>query len=97
MQWKHLHRVGRGESHDDLPEVRSLRDEPPECQWDFFQDPDSHWRWQRFDSAGNLVALSPASYRYAIDCVGSAQADGFVVDDAIAFARMLNSHARLPT
>jgi hypothetical protein len=64
-------------------------------RWDFFQDPDGRWRWQRLDADGDLAALSPTSFRYAIECVRSAQADGFVVNEAIRFARLLNTRAHI--
>ena len=54
--------------------------------WDFFREPDGQWRWQRIDGDGNLVALSPASHPSLDDCVTSAQADGFILDETASLA-----------
>ncbi len=49
--------------------------------WDFFRQPDGQWRWQQIDCNGNLVALSAASHPSRDDCVSSAEADGFILDE----------------
>ncbi|MGH8631001.1 MAG: hypothetical protein ACREU7_09585 [Burkholderiales bacterium] len=54
--------------------------------WDFFREPDGQWRWQRIDCDGNLVALSPASHPSLDDCVTSAEADGFMLDETTSLA-----------
>jgi hypothetical protein len=95
MQLKGLHRAGLGHSRRTQRTRRFVFGRRIEYRWDFFQDPDGHWRWQKFDRDGNLVALSPESFRYAIECVHNAEADGLVVGEAIRFARMLNTRARI--
>jgi hypothetical protein len=49
--------------------------------WDFFRQADGQWRWQQIDGDGNVMALSAASHPSLDDCVSSAEADGFMLDE----------------
>jgi len=49
--------------------------------WDFFREADGQWRWQQVDGDGNVTALSAASHPSLDDCVKSAEADGFILDE----------------
>lgn len=95
MQSKGLHKTGVDRPGGAHQRRRLTGERRTEHRWDFFQDPDGQWRWQKLDRDGNLVALSPESFHYAIECVHSAEVGGFVIDDPIDFARMLNAQARI--
>jgi hypothetical protein len=50
---------------------------PSSVRWDFYQDPETRWRWQRMDRNGEVQALSTGSYDNLIDCLANAITAGY--------------------
>lgn len=44
--------------------------------WELYREPDGRWRWKRIDEDGEVIALSPQSYRHLLECLADARADG---------------------
>ena len=44
--------------------------------WEFYREPDGRWRWQRVDSDGKVVGMSPHSYRHLLECLSNAKSEG---------------------
>jgi hypothetical protein len=48
--------------------------------WEFYRDSDGRWRWQRIDGDLGIVSLSAHGYRHFVECLASAQAEGYTAE-----------------